>query len=197
MARSFALTFLILITLLVPGVHAEHTFSPSVPLSDGISLHVEVNAAAAEEVSFERQQKPALLAIPSIALNAPIIEVGLTPNGAMDVPDGRTSSVGWYKYGTIPGNVGSAVFDAHVYAAFKNLYKVREGDYILSAMESGTVHRFRVTDVKVYPLEKVPRERLFNTHDDAYLNLITCAGSWSKKRGTYSHRLVVYATLQP
>ena len=34
---------------------------------------------------------------------------------------GTTSQVGWYKYGTLPGAIGNAVLDAHVFAAFANI----------------------------------------------------------------------------
>src|SRR5947208_1526342 len=40
---------------------------------------------------------PARLIIPSIGLDDSVLEVGLNAKGEMDVPDGKTKNVGWYK----------------------------------------------------------------------------------------------------
>jgi len=59
-------------------------------------------------------QKPlsARLIIPTIRVNAAIQEMGLTPDGAMAVPN-NTIDVGWFEPGTHPGEVGSAVIGGH------------------------------------------------------------------------------------
>lgn len=113
----------------------------------------------------------------------------------MDVPSGSTSQVGWYAPGTTPGQLGSAVFAAHVYAAFKKLGKASLGDDILVTGEDGVVRRFVVIEKKTYPLASVPAQALFNRADGKRINLITCAGVWSTKLQTYTHRTVVYAVL--
>jgi hypothetical protein len=41
----------------------------------------------------------------------------------------------------------------------------------------------------------VPADELFNRADTARLNLITCAGSLTRNRTTYDHRLVIYTKL--
>jgi hypothetical protein len=56
---------------------------------------------------------PTNLNIPNAKVTTNIIEVGITPKGNLDVP-GNYTEVGWYKYGTRPGEVGSAVLDGHV-----------------------------------------------------------------------------------
>jgi LPXTG-site transpeptidase (sortase) family protein len=138
---------------------------------------------------------PAALQIPSIHLNVPVINVGVNAKGEMDVPDGRTNNVGWYGRGTIPGEMGSAVFDAHVFAAFKNLRYVKIGDNIYVTTKSGEVRHFVVRSSMIYKTEQVPVNLLFNVADDQHLNLITCAGKYVASRGTYDHRLIVYAVL--
>ena len=57
----------------------------------------------------------------AIGLDASIVGVGLNEKGEMAVPSGESNNVGWYESGTVPGNYGSAVFDAHVFAAFSQL----------------------------------------------------------------------------
>lgn len=143
----------------------------------------------------ESADGPIEVSIPSIKLRKTVIPVGVTPDGDMDVPSGNTQDVGWYKYGTIPGNVGNAVFDAHVFAAFANLKHVAVGDDIYVRMRDGNDLHFVVTGVSTYALADVPVETLFGATDGIHLNLITCAGKLTADRSTYDHRLIVYATL--
>ena len=75
-------------------------------------------------------QYPERLLVPSLDLNVAIQPVGQNSKGEMDVPSGSSSNVGWYKYGTMPGNVGSAVLDAHVFAVFKDLRYLKIGSSI-------------------------------------------------------------------
>jgi sortase (surface protein transpeptidase) len=138
---------------------------------------------------------PVRLSIPSIKLNNLVVPVGVTSAGEMDVPSGATDSVGWYKYGTVPGNIGSAVMDAHVFAAFSDLHKLHAGDAIDVVMSDGTARHFIVSDTETYALADVPAETLFNAADGRHLNLITCAGALLPNHSTYDHRLIVYATL--
>lgn len=138
---------------------------------------------------------PAELIIPSIQLDAPIQKVGTNTKGEMDVPNGRTNNVGWYEFGTIPGKRGSAVLDAHVFAAFSNLNKVKAGDDIYVVNAAGTKLHFVVSGAMTYALNDVPLNLLFNQNDGAHLHLITCAGQLTPDRSTYDHRLVVYADL--
>ncbi len=138
---------------------------------------------------------PVRLAIPSIKLDDPVQSVGLTKEGAMDVPDGRTKNVGWYQAGTVPGNAGSAVMDAHVFAAFSKLKNVKVGDMLYVTTATGQIQKFVVTKAQTYALADVPLQELFNKRDGAHLNLITCAGKLTADKSTYDHRLVVYATL--
>jgi sortase (surface protein transpeptidase) len=138
---------------------------------------------------------PVELIVPSIKLDVPVIDVDVNAKGEMDVPDGTTNNVGWYERGTIPGNTGSAVFDAHVFAALKNLRNAKVGDDIYVTTKSGRSLHFRIQESTVYKTAEVPLQKLFNRADEARLNLITCAGKLTKDRSTYDHRLVDYAIL--
>ena len=152
--------------------------------------------AAAESASTPAAADyPVRLIIPSIALNAPIQKVGLTKSGDMAVPSGSTNNVGWYKNGTTPGQAGSAVIDAHVFAAFKGLNKLTAGADIYVEMQSGVWLHFTVAAAQTYPLASVPLNTLFNRADAPRLNLITCAGKLTQDHSTYDHRLVIYTTL--
>jgi len=137
---------------------------------------------------------PALLSIPSIKLTALIQPVGTEADGSMSVPL-APDTVGWYASGTLPGTFGSAVLDAHIYLAFKNLKNVKVGNPLYIAQSDGSWLRFVVTGTKTYAYQNVPLGKLFGANDKKYLNLITCAGKWLPAKGTYDRRLVVYATL--
>jgi LPXTG-site transpeptidase (sortase) family protein len=142
-----------------------------------------------------QQQNGERLVIPSINLNDPIIPVGTDATGAMAVPNGETSEVGWYDDGPQPGQAGSAVLDAHVFAAFKNLNEVKVGDSIY-INENGESLHFVVTKVETFALSQITSQDLFVQTNDRDLNLITCAGNLTPDHSTYDHRLVVYSTLE-
>ncbi len=138
---------------------------------------------------------PVRLRIPSIDMTVPIVPVGLNKKGEMDVPSGNSNNVGWYKYGTVPGHTGSAVLDAHVFAAFEDLRHVPIGADIYVDTEGGERLHFVVQDSRVYKLSELTSQMLFGRNDAKRLNLITCAGTFVKSIDTYDHRLVVYAVL--
>lgn len=162
-------------------------------------VSVDVAAAAREiEITLHPEAAyPAQILIPSLKINSYVEDVGINAAGEMEVPDGSTNAVGWYKFGTVPGNAGSAVMDAHVFAAFKKLKSAKIGSDIYVVRENGEQLHFKVISSKVYPLAKVPMEAIFNDASGTYLNLITCEGRYLISKGTYDKRRVVYAELVP
>lgn len=145
---------------------------------------------------------PERLRIPALSINAYVRHVGINADGDMATP-GNFTDVGWYKYGTVPGFVGSAVMDGHVdnglsrNGVFKNLSQLKVGDELFVDTASSTVLRFVVREVASYPVGEVPAERIFTTRGGVYLNLITCDGVFNKTANDYESRLVVYAELVP
>ncbi len=139
--------------------------------------------------------QPVRVSIPSIGLNDPIERMGVLSNGELNVPNGSTDNVGWYAAGTRPGQMGSAVLDAHVFAAFSNLKYVKPGDSIYITDVDGTVLHFVVQISEVFKLANLTSNYLFNRDDARRLTLITCAGHLTPDHSTYDHRLVVSAVL--
>ncbi len=166
-----------------PVIEAEETARKATPAK--ITAQRSLGKVAAH---------PVRLIIPSIGLNAPINAVGLNDKGEMDVPDGNSADVGWYKGGTIPGNVGSAVIDAHVFAAFEKLRYLKVGSEVYVENSAGERLTFVVNDSRVYQLGELTPGMLFGKKDSRRLNLITCAGEPTSDGSTYTHRLVVYTT---
>jgi sortase A len=143
-----------------------------------------------------RADLPTWIMAPSINLFSPIENVGINDKGEMAVPSGFSNSVGWYEYGVVPGDTGTAVLDAHVFAAFQNLDKIQAGEYIYVFMQSGKILSFEVKQTSLYDLSALSPYTLFEPMNPGKkLNLITCAGDFIYNRSTYSHRLVVSAEL--
>ena len=138
---------------------------------------------------------PARLLIPSLGINAVVQGVGVNEKGEMAVPSGATSAVGWYKYGTAPGEIGSAVIDAHVFAAFSSLKNIKPGADVYVITADTKVLHFVVAQKKTYPIASLSSRQLFRKTASSDLNLITCAGSLTQDGSTYDHRLIVYTTL--
>lgn len=138
---------------------------------------------------------PSKLSIPAIQLGSPVVPVALNSKGEMDVPGGDTNNVGWYAGGVLPGERGTAVMDAHVFAAFKNLSSIKVGDDLYVDTGDNRRLHFVVRAAETYALSELTPDMLFQKTDGRHLNLITCAGSLTADRTTYDHRLVVYAEL--
>ena len=169
------------------------------PSGEMASTTLEAMAPAREAVPGDL---PARLRVPTLGVDAHVKHVGVNEAGKMATP-GNFVDTGWYKYGTVPGFVGSAVIDGHVDnglalpGVFKRLGELQEGDEIFVDTASSTPLRFVVTKVESYPLAEVPLEQIFTAKDKARLNLITCEGIWVKENNTYDRRLVVYTELRP
>jgi LPXTG-site transpeptidase (sortase) family protein len=141
---------------------------------------------------------PVKVAIPAIGVTAPVELVGLTSDGAMDVPK-QWNDVGWYKYGPIPGTVGNAAMAGHLDstiapAVFSRLGSLNAGDKVLVTLSNGTTVTFVVKQKVSYPYDAAPIAQVFGPANTANLNLITCGGSWDAFTKNYSNRIVVYTT---
>ena len=161
---------------------------------------IPVPASEVAQRVLPPSEDPATLKIPRLNIDAKIQQTGLNAKGNMGVPTNFTD-VAWYKHGTVPGQIGSAVIDGHVDnglgldGVFKHLSDLQKGDDIYVVTETGRQLHFVVDDVETYPYKSVPLEMLFSRTDDARLNLITCDGTWVKNDKTYDERLVIYTKL--
>lgn len=140
---------------------------------------------------------PIRLIIPAINVNARIQDVGIALKGEMEVPSNAVD-VGWFKIGTRPGEVGSAVIAGHINGesgetgVFANLYKLKEGDNFYIENDKGTL-TFVVWKKQIF--DPGYADEVFSRNDGVYLNLITCDGLWDGVKKSYSKRLVVFAVI--
>ncbi len=143
--------------------------------------------------------RPVALTIPIIGVRTELMYLGLTSDGAMQVPPLTMSSVaGWYRGSPRPGAIGSAIIVGHVDtiggpAVFFRLDTLRRGDKIYVTRADGTLVEFRVTAVQKYLKDHFPTETVYGPTPDAELRLITCGGVFDKATGHYLSNIVVYA----
>ncbi len=158
--------------------------------------------ASVTAVPVEENRLPSRLLIPRLSIDADVQRLGLTKSGDMAAPNNFVD-VSWYKFGPIPGELGSAVIAGHednalsLDGVFKHLEDLMVGDDIYVVAEDGARAHFQVVDKKLYPydLSGPELERVFHADDAARLNLITCAGTWLPEAHTNDQRLVVYTKL--
>ncbi len=181
-----------LITIVATSSTSTNTATTSAPSTPQSTETQTLNTSASREPR-RYDGTPLRVVIPAIQLDSPVVSVGLNNDGEMDVPSGDTNNVGWYMHGTRPGNFGSAVLDAHVYAAFSELHKLQTGDVVYVDTTTGERLAFRVDSAEMYQLGELTSRKLFARKDARRLNLITCAGEPTGT--TYTHRLVVFTTL--
>ncbi|KIL43730.1 class F sortase [Jeotgalibacillus campisalis] len=142
---------------------------------------------------------PVNIAIPSLDIEADIIQVGMEEDGAMEVPE-NVNEVGWFEPGTKPGAIGNSVLAGHVDsyegpAIFFELRNLTEGDEIIVTGEDGEPLTFTVKSMESYPSDGAPIQEIFGPTDGRNLNLITCTGPFDRESGQYPDRLVVYTEL--
>ena len=145
---------------------------------------------------------PARLCIPALALSAPVVPVGATPEGAM-AEAADPWAVGWYAPGPPPGARGNAALAGAVDARgvgpaiFWELDRLRPGDTLIVVDQAGLARRFVVLENAVYLRDDAPLTKVFGPADDANLALITGAGTWEPALGVYDSNRIIFARMQP
>ena len=141
---------------------------------------------------------PVRLMIPVVGVDSAVESLGLTPQGAMDIPQ-DPDNVGWFSLGTRPGENGSAVMAGH-YGTWKNgkgsafdrLHELNRGDKLYVKDNAGGVTFFVVRESRNYDPEADATEVFSSSDGKSHLNLITCEGAWDKNTKSYSQRLVIF-----
>ena len=142
--------------------------------------------------------RPVSLTIPLIGVKTQLVKLGLTADGALQVPS-STTVAGWYTGAPRPGDIGSAVIVGHVDSltgpgVFYRLSELRPGNRIFVLRADGTTVAFRVTAVRAYQKDAFPTHDVYGSVPDAELRLITCGGDFDAATGHYLSNVVVYAT---
>jgi len=141
---------------------------------------------------------PVRLKIPIINVDAAIEHVGLTSEGAVDVPKNPINAA-WFDVGPRPGENGSAVITGHYgrwkngeTSVFDNLYKLKKEDKLYVEDNKGIIITFVVREIRSYEPDAYASEVFISSDGKSHLNLITCEGVWDNNFKSYSKRLVVF-----
>jgi sortase (surface protein transpeptidase) len=142
---------------------------------------------------------PSRIVLPD-GTGAPIVPVGLHPDGALVVPD-DVGVVGWWTGGSKVGErFGSVVVAGHVDSAtrgvgvFAELKRLVPGQ-VVELVAGGLRARYRIASATRVPQARLAEDAgIFRVDGEPQLVLITCGGAFDPVRHRYQDNLVVRAT---
>jgi sortase (surface protein transpeptidase) len=142
---------------------------------------------------------PTRLAVPALGIDAPVDPVGVSENGAMEIP-ADVARVGWYEFGPAPADAaGSIVLAGHVdsrtqgLGAMAALRDAAVGDEVQVTDAAGTVTRWQVVARETLHKEALPVQELFDRSGPPRLTLLTCGGPFLEELRSYRDNVVVLA----
>jgi sortase (surface protein transpeptidase) len=140
--------------------------------------------------------------IPSIGVHSELQSLGLTDDGALEVPAGALyDQAAWYRHSPTPGSLGPAIVLGHVDSAangpsvFFRLGELRPGDLVIVDREDGSTATFAVDEVHSYAKDDFPTKVVYGDIDHAGLRILTCGGAFDDSTGHYLDNVVVFASL--
>jgi LPXTG-site transpeptidase (sortase) family protein len=143
--------------------------------------------------------RPVGIRIPQLSAEAPLVPVGVGPDGQVALPDSGFV-LGWYRFGPRPGQQqGSAVVVGHRDTQAEgpgvlfDLPDVVPGDRIDVDLADGSTVRYRVVARESITKQRLPLERLFARSGGHRLTLITCGGPYLPDLGGYQENVIVTA----
>jgi sortase (surface protein transpeptidase) len=137
------------------------------------------------------------LRIPEIDVAAHAVDLGLNPDGTLEVPKDY-DEVGLWKNGPAPGERGPALIAGHVDsitapAVFYRLRKLRPGDRIRWEGDDGRIATFKVTRTEEHPKAEFPTARVYGKTRRRELRLVTCSGPADASGRRSLNNLIVFA----
>lgn len=142
---------------------------------------------------------PVHVVIPELGVAGPVDGVGLTADGALEVP-GDADAVGWYALGAAPGRDGPAVLVGHVDShrgpgVFAHLIDAQDDDQITITHADGARTRWRIDRVEAHHKDTFPTDAVYGPTGEPQLRLITCGGEFDRASRSYTQNVIVYASL--
>ena len=141
--------------------------------------------------------QPVRLRIADLRIGAaPVIPVGVEANGELEVPP--ASEVGWYRFGSAPGEAGSSVLAAHIAydgedGVFRHLADVSPGALVDVELDDGTSRSYEITETRLLDKTDLPFDEVFAQSGSDRLVLITCGGRFNPSARSYEGNVVAYA----
>ncbi|MFJ3217832.1 class F sortase [Kitasatospora sp. NPDC086801] len=184
-----------------PSVHGS-TDNPAAPPSGGpgtTGTTGSTGSPAGTPKPFAASA-PTRLLVPAAGVDAPVTDLGLNPDGTVEVPAAdRAGEVGWYRNGPTPGEAGPAVLighydTAHGPAVFHGVPKLRPGDLIQVRRADGSTVDFKVRTLLQAAKDRFPTETVYGDTPAPALRLITCGGRIGSD-GHWTDNIIVLADL--
>lgn len=157
------------------------------------------SSARLGDVDLSRPTPPADIQLPSIGVDAPVVPVGIEPDGLMTVPE-DVDTVGWYQWGGTPGgDTGTTVLAGHVDSrsqgrgAFFDLRAMGVGDEVSVTDADGATTTWRVVGRRTFDKASLPVDELYRRDGQPRLVLITCGGDFDADVRSYESNVVVEA----
>lgn len=144
---------------------------------------------------------PMRIEIPALGVSAPVMRLGLNPDGSVQVPPLENHNLaGWYDGSVTPGQRGSAVILGHVdsysgVSVFFAIKTLRPGDQIKIVRADGATATFAVDGVQKVVKATFPTDAIYGNVGYPSLRLITCGGPFDAAKGQYLDNIVVYSHL--
>ncbi|MEV7208268.1 MULTISPECIES: class F sortase [unclassified Streptomyces] len=156
--------------------------------------------AAAPGVTPLPYSVPDRVSIPAIQVDAPVMGVGLDPDGWVDAPPPEDPNLaGWFTGAVSPGEKGTAVVVGHVDnqqgpAVFYGLGALKKGNKVEVHRQDGKTAVFEIYGIEVFETDNFPGDRVYASKGTPELRVITCGGGFTKENG-YDGNVVVFARL--
>ena len=153
---------------------------------------------ATPQAPTPKDPAPRFLTVAGTTINMPIVEVGVSPDGAMEIPE-PFDEAGWYRFGPAPGAAaGTAVVAAHVdttsdSAPFSQLTSLSPGTLVTVQREGAAPVTFRVTGVELMAKDAFDGASIFRRDGPPELKLVTCGGRWLDEQQDYGDNVIVTA----
>ena len=179
-----------------PAGKASGPASSVLPSSSQLRQNTSGDIAA---IDGDTAKQPAYVAIRSIGASSEIVQLGLEPDGSLEVPV-DFNAIGWYNGSVSPGEPGAAVFAGHAAShvgpgVFQNLEKLKPGDHVRVARKDGVLLTFEVNRIDTFPKDYFPTELVYGPTSERELRLITCGGYFNEKLSSFTSNVVVSAEL--
>lgn len=195
-----------LVAVILVGCAPADDKPDSQPLPTTTASHAPVPAVTAKATApapagpvVMDASDPLRVQVDSIGVDSDLMELGLTDEGALEVPT-TAFPAGWFTGGPTPGELGPAVIAGHIDwvtgpGVFLKLGQVEAGDEVRITRTDGTVAVFRTVEVSQYPKDAFPTALVYGDIDHAGLRLISCGGAFNSSTGHYEDNIVVFAEL--
>lgn len=166
-------------------------------LEIGDAASPATNNEPAEDAPQSVVSPPRSVIIPAIDVDASIIDLGLTADGALETPT-DFDLAGWWAGGTVADESGPTVIVGHVDdqdgpAVFFRLQELEQGDTIIVVDALGRETSFTVVDKGLYDKASFPTDRVYGDSDSPILRLVTCGGEFDRSERSYESNWVIYA----